>query len=139
MPLDGGEPVQLTRRGAEALESPDGRIVYYTKVAEIGPGRWSVPVGGGEEERVLESVRFGYWTIARSGIYFIDFDVPRDAARPLKFFDFQSRRVNQLGTVESTVNWTYTPGFAISPDGHWVLYTSLESTDADLMLVDNFR
>lgn len=99
MPLDGGEPVQLTRRGgAEALKSPDGRIVYYTKVAEIGPGLWSVPVGGGEEERVLESVRFGYWTIARSGIYFIDFDVPRDAARPLKFFDFQSRRVNQLGT-----------------------------------------
>jgi hypothetical protein len=99
MPLDGGEPAQLTKRGgAEALESPDGRIVYYTKVAEIGPGLWSVPVEGGEEERVLESVRFGYWTIARSGIYFIDFDVPRDAARPLKFFDFQSRRVNQLGT-----------------------------------------
>ena len=140
MPLDGGEPVQLTRRGgAEASESPDGRIIYYTKVPEIGPGLWSVPVDGGEEERVLESVRFGYWAVARSGIYFIDFDVPSDAPRPVRFFDFQSRQVTQVGTVENTVSWTNTPGFAISPDGRWLLYTSLESTDADLMLVDGFR
>jgi Tol biopolymer transport system component len=140
MPLDGEEPVQLTRHGgAEALQSPDGRVIYYTKVAEIGPGLWSVPVEGGEEERVLEAVRFGYWAVARSGIYFIDFDVPSEAARPMRFFDFQSRRVTQLGTVENTVRWTNTPGFAISPDGRWLLYTSLESTDADLMLVDNFR
>ena len=140
LPLDGGEPVQLTKGGgAEASESPDGRIVYYTKVAEIGPGLWRVPVDGGEEERVLESVRFGYWAVWRTGIYFIDFDSPSGAGRPLKFFDFQSRRVTQPGTVENTVKWTNTPGLAISPDGRWVLYTSLESTDADLMLVDNFR
>jgi hypothetical protein len=44
-----------------------------------------------------------------------------------------------VGTVESTVSWTNTPGFAISPDRRWLLYTSLESSDADLMLVDNFR
>ena len=132
--------MQLTRHGgAEASESPDGRIVYYTKVAEIGPGLWKVPVDGGEEERVLESVRFGYWAVGRTGIYFIDFDTPGEAGRPIKFFDFLSRRVRQLGTVENTVKWTNTPGFAISPDGRWVLYTSLESTNADLMLVDNFR
>jgi eukaryotic-like serine/threonine-protein kinase len=140
MPLDGGEPVQLTRRGgAEALESPDGRVIYYTKVPEIGPGLWSVPVDGGEEERVLESVRFGYWAVARSGVYFVDFNVPSHAARPIRFFDFQSHRITQVGTVENTVRWTNTPGFAISPDGRWLLYTSLESTDADLMLVDEFR
>jgi hypothetical protein len=49
----------------------------------------------------------------------IDFDVPGEAARPMNFFDFQSRRINQLGTVENTVNWTNTSGFAISPDGRW--------------------
>ena len=140
MPLDGGEPVQLTRRGgAEPLESPDGRVVYYTKVPEVGPGLWSVPVDGGEEARVLESVRFGYWAVARRGIYFIDFDVPSEAPRRLKFFDFESRRVKEVGTVENTVSWTNTPGFAISPDSRWVLYSSVASIDADLMLVDGFR
>jgi Tol biopolymer transport system component len=140
MPLEGGEPIQLTRNGgAEASESPDGRMIYYTKVPEVGPGLWRVPAAGGAEERVLESVRFGYWAVAPSGIYFIDFDVPSDAPRPVKFFDFQSRQVTQLGTVENTVSWTNTPGFAISPDSRWLLYSNLESTDADLMLVDNFR
>jgi Tol biopolymer transport system component len=139
-PIEGGEAVQLTRGGgAEASESPDGRIIYYAKVPEMGPGLWRVPANGGHEERVLESVRFGYWAIAHSGIYFIDFHVPSDAPRPVRFFNFQSRQVTQVGTVESTVSWSNTPGFAISPDGRWLLYTSLESTDVDLMLVDNFR
>jgi hypothetical protein len=132
--------VQLTKGGgAEAAESPDGRTIYYTKVPEIGPGLWSIPTGGGHEERVLESVRFGYWAVARRGILFIDFDVPSEAPRPVRFLNFESRQVTQVGTVEKTVSWTNTPGFAISPDNRWLLYTSLENTDADLMLVDNFR
>jgi len=140
MPIAGGSPVQLTRGGgAEASESPDGRIIYYAKVPEIGPGLWSVPTDGGDEQRVLESARFGYWAVASGGIYFIDFEVPSDAPRSVKFFNFQSRQVTQVGTVENTVSWSSTPGFAISPDSRWLLYTSLESTDADLMLVDNFR
>jgi len=132
--------VQLTQGGgAEAAESPDNRVVYYTKVPEIGPGLWRVSVDGGGERRVLESVRFGYWSVAPTGIYFIDFDVPSDTRRPVKFFDFQSRSVGQIGAVENTVSWTNTPGFAVSPDNHWLLYTSLETSDADLMLIDDFR
>jgi hypothetical protein len=137
--VGGGPPVQLTRGGgAEAAESPDGRLVYYTKVPEAGPGLWSVPAAGGPEVRMLESVRFGYWAIARAGIYFIDFDVPRDAPRPVTFFAFQTHEEVPIGTVEPTVSWSNTPGFAVSPDGRWLLYTSLESTEADLMLVDPF-
>jgi Tol biopolymer transport system component len=140
VPVDGGTALQLTRGGgAEATESPDGRTVYYTKVSEIGPGLWSVPAEGGAEVRVLESVRFGYWAVARQGIYFVDFNVPAGAPRPVKFFHFLSRQVTQVGTVENTVSWTNTPGFAISPDSRWLLYVSLESSDADLMLVDYFR
>ena len=140
MPVNGGDPVQITRGGgADASESPDGRIIYYTKVPETGPGLWSVPAGGGDEVPVLDSVRFGYWAVARHGIYFIDFDVPNDALRPVRFFNFQTRQVTEVGRVEKTVMWSNTPGFAISPDSRWLLYSSLESTDADLMLVDNFR
>jgi len=140
MPANGGESTQLTRNGgAEAIESPDGKTVYYVKVPEMGPGLWSVPSTGGIEVRELGSVRFGYWTMSSTGIYFIDFDVVGDAPRPVRFFDFESRSVSQIGSVEPTVSWRNTPGFAISPDSRWLLYSSLESTDADLMLVDNFR
>jgi len=139
-PLDGGPSTQLTRSGgAEALESPDGQNLYYTKVPEMGAGLWTIPARGGEELRLLESPRFGYWAMSKSGIYFVDFDVVSDAARPVRFFNFDSRQVTQVGALEKTVSWTNTPGFAISSDGRWLLYTSLESTDADLMLIENFR
>jgi Tol biopolymer transport system component len=139
-PIGGGGSIQLTRHGgAEAAEAPDGRSIYYTRVPETGPGLWRVPVAGGEETPVLPSVRFGYWALSREGIYFVDFGVAHDAPRPVKFFSFQSQQIEGIGAIENSVSWTNTPGFAISPDGRWLLYTSLESTDADLMLIENFR
>jgi Tol biopolymer transport system component len=140
VPVAGGPAVQLTRAGgAEAVESADGRLLYYTRVPEIGPGLWSVPTDGGEETRVLDSVWFGYWTVAPDGIYFIDFNVAPGAPRPVKFFKFGNHQVTAIGAVENSVARSTTPGFAISPDNRWLLYSSLESSDADLMLVDRFR
>ncbi len=140
VPAGGGEPVQLTKGGGgEALESPYGTLVYYTKVPEAGPGLWSIPASGGEEVSVLGSPRFGFWAVARKGIYFIDFNVAQDAAKPVKFFNFENRRVMQIGTVEKDVAWDIGTGFSISPDGRWLLYVSPQSVQADLMLVDNLR
>ena len=60
MPAEGGPPVQVTRTGGfEAFESPDGKLLYYTKGRQT-PGLWSMPVGGGEETRVLEKVLSNY-------------------------------------------------------------------------------
>jgi Tol biopolymer transport system component len=140
MPIDGGPPAQLTKAGgADAWEAPDGRSLYYTKVPEAGAGLWNTPVDGGEEIRVLSSPRFGYWALVGRGIYFVDFDVAKDTPRPVKFFAFRDREVKNIGTVEKSVDWKNNPGFAVSPDGRWLLYSSLESTDGDLMLVDYFR
>ena len=136
----GGLPVQITKRGgAEPFESPDERMLYYTNVLEAGPGLWSVPTGGGEEVRVLNSVRFAHWAIIEKGIYFIDFDVANDVPKPVKFFSFQSRQTTQIGAVEKGVTLNIPGNLAVSPDGRWLLYSNLESTEADLMLVDNFR
>jgi Tol biopolymer transport system component len=140
MPTRGGLPVQITKAGgAEPLESLDGRMLYYTNVPEVGPGLWSIPTRGGAEVRVLDSVRSGYWAVTHRGIYFIDFHVANDAPRPVKFFNVQSHQTNQIGAVEKSVAWDSTGGLAVSPDGRWLLYSSRESTEADLMLVDNFR
>jgi dipeptidyl aminopeptidase/acylaminoacyl peptidase len=140
MPMDGSAPVQITRGGgADASESPDGRLLYYTKVPEAGSGLWSVPIAGGEEKLVVGSVRFGYWAAARGGIYFIDFNVSKAASRPVKFLSFENGQVKHIGAVEKTVLWNNNPGFAVSPDSRWLLYSSLESTEGDLMLIDHFR
>jgi Tol biopolymer transport system component len=140
VPAGGGAAVQLTKGGGgEPLESPDGTVVYYTKVPEAGPGLWSVPVSGGQEVSLLDSPRFGFWAVARKGIYFVDFNAGKDAPKPVKFLSFEDRRVMQIGTVEKDVAWDTRTGFSISPDGRSLLYVSPQSVQADLMLVDNFR
>ena len=39
-----------------ALESSDGKFLYYVKNEKERQRLWKVPVGGGEETQVLESV-----------------------------------------------------------------------------------
>jgi Tol biopolymer transport system component len=49
VPAGGGEAVRVTRKGGfEALESPDGQWVYYTK-SDGASSLWKVPRDGGEE------------------------------------------------------------------------------------------
>ena len=56
MPAEGGQAVQMTKQGGHmALESPDGKTLYYAKSCDV-PGLWKVPVQGGEETRVLEQL-----------------------------------------------------------------------------------
>jgi Tol biopolymer transport system component len=140
MRAGGGQLVQITRGGgAEASESTDGRLLYYTKVSEVGPGLWSVPTEGGSEVRVLERVRFGYWKVASAGIYYLDFDETPLIGPALQYFELSTGRTSTVGTLEKSVHWANNPGFDISPDGGSLLYTSLESTEADLMLIDHFQ
>ena len=54
-------------------------------------------------------------------------------------FNFQTRQIRQIGAVEKGVSWERTKGLAVNPDSRWLLYPSFESTEADLMLVDNFQ
>jgi Tol biopolymer transport system component len=71
LPLEGGQAVRLTRSGgAESAVSPDGRVVYYTKVPEVGPGLWSVASGGGQASRRAFWIpsAFSYWAVARGGM-----------------------------------------------------------------------
>jgi Tol biopolymer transport system component len=138
-PADGGESTQLTKAGGgEPFESPDRDLLYYAKIPSEGPGLWSISVAGGEEVKVLDSPRFGHWAVARKGIYFIDFAVGQDRPKPVKFFKFHDHRVIQIGAVEKSAALNV-GGFAVSPDSRWLLYGTLESVEADLMLLENFR
>jgi hypothetical protein len=116
MPADGGQPVQITKGGvADSSESPDGGLLYYTKVGEIGPGLWSVSSDGERKPR--------FWV--QCGLARMAFTSSTSTSR-------------EIGTAENGVAWNIS-GLAVNPDSHWLLYPNLESTEADLMLVDNFR
>jgi len=97
VPAEGGKARQITKGGGfESGEAPDGKSLYYTKTWDRTPGVWSVPVDGGEEIPVIESVRSGHWSLTEKGIYFLDFDVtPASAAKPLMLFEFETRKISE--------------------------------------------
>src|SRR5438876_10060395 len=59
VPATGGKAVQITPNGEVRempQESPDGKFLYYKKYTAYSCSVWRMPVGGGEEARVITSV-----------------------------------------------------------------------------------
>lgn len=135
----GGEPHQVTRGGGcEAFVSPDGKLVYFTKRA--WSRIWSTPVTGGPEKPVpeLEGFKriFRSWGVTKYGIYFISReDGPHQT---ICFFSFATRRIVPLAALDREPVWDY-PDISLSPDGHQLLFASLDHEFNDLMLIENFR
>jgi len=137
VPFKGGSPVRVTRNGGVyAIESDDGRFLYYSKLEQ--PGIWKMPLNGGEETRILdkpEGYHWHSWGLARDGIYFLYWsDTPNGK---IEFFDFATRKTTPIfGQVRPAPSHS---GLALSPNGRALLYTDDELKDSDLMLVKNFR
>ena len=137
VPAEGGEPVQVTKRGGfAAFESPDGKFVYYTTHK---PGIWKVAVEGGEEVLVLNQPKlgyWGYWAVVDGGIYFVNVEVKLHPT--IEFFSFATGRVRQIAAMEKEAVLA-SRGLAISPDGRWILYAQVDQSGGDITLVENFR
>ena len=138
--VGGGEPIQVTQDGGFwAFESTDGKFVYYTKDHQVRSSLWKVPVGGGEETQVLESVRAPNFSVTPQGIYFIqapDTDEPGGSFL-IRFFDFATGRATTIHSLPPGVGVSF--GLTVSPDGRFILYTQVDQSQSDLMLVENFR
>jgi hypothetical protein len=73
------------------------------------------------------------------GIYFMD--ATADAKKPrneILFYDFTTGGVSRVALLEGEAPHGM-PGLSLSPDRRSLLYTQLDSTGIDLMLVQNFR
>ena len=138
--VGGGEPIQVTQDGGFwAFESTDGKFVYYTRDNQVRASLWKVPVGGGEETQVLESVLFPAFSVTPQGIYFIqapDTDEPGWSFL-IRFFDFATGRATTIHSLPPGVRASQ--GLTVSPDGRSILYTQVDQSQSDLMLVENFR
>ena len=139
MPSAGGQAVQVTTKGGfEGFESPDGTYFYYAKGRDA-PGIWRIPVKGGVETPVVDHHGAGFWrswAVTEEGIYFVTAEMP---ARPIiEFFSFAAGDVRQVAILERPVQsrvW----GFSVSPDRRWILYTQIDQSSSDIMLMENFR
>jgi hypothetical protein len=116
--------------GAVAVESPDGRRLYY-----IGPGGiWSVPSDGGEEREAFPfDINPSPLEADQRGLYFVSSAASATGNGDLMFYRFPNGPVTAVADVKTGY------GFSVSPDGRFLLFTHIVRTGADLMLVRNFR
>jgi dipeptidyl aminopeptidase/acylaminoacyl peptidase len=129
MPAGGGQALQVTRSGgANALESPDGTYLYYTK--EPPPsGLFRMPVDGGEEQQVLPRIMgWSNFGIAAKGVYFME------DAKTIQFLDTATGTVRTLAALDKG-------GYSVcvSQDDAYVVWLQTDRNTRDLMLVEGFR
>jgi len=135
---EGGAAVQVTRSGGYyAVESEDGRSLYYSK-SFSSSGIWRLPLGGGDESEVVRGpVWWVNWALARRGLYYA---TSRDQARrqefTIQYLDFSSGGVTPLYRKDSAAYHVY---LAVSPDEKWILFGESPGQQSELMLMENFR
>jgi len=144
MPAQGGRATQVTRGGGfGAFESLDGKYLYFSKwggeIFTPGDGIWKVPVGGGEETRVLDRrVNCFNWKVAREGIYFLSFTrIPGGEQWSIELLSSETGKVTQLFSQRSSAS--HREGLAVSPDRQWILYSEQPPWEGRIMLVENFH
>jgi hypothetical protein len=71
------------------------------------------------------------WALVSNGIYFSPQDIPRSIC----FYDFATRQTREIFRVEKDL----VEGMSISPDGRYMLFSQVDESNADIMLVSNFR
>jgi hypothetical protein len=135
MPRHGGEAFQVTRQGGvrSAFVSPDGKFLYFKIGNPIG-AVWRVPVEGGEEVKILDSVVRRNFQVMDDGIYFMSETKPA-ASYVLQFFRFLDGRTERIAEIKQNIG----PGMAVSRDGRYLLYWAWERRGGDIMMVENFR
>ena len=71
------------------------------------------------------------WALVAEGIYFS----PQDSPRSISFYDFATKHTRELFKVDKDLD----EGMSISPGGRYMLYSQIDESNADIMLVDHFR
>jgi Tol biopolymer transport system component len=129
---NGGDAVQVTpNQGRGALESADGNSIYYHTASVVAP-LWRLPISGGEPVKVLDGIVWFNYCLVDKGAYYIDRLGRETRLLYLNFVTGKPTTVaRNLGEVSA--------GLTASPDGRTVLFTRVDSSADDLMLVEDFR
>ena len=133
VPAEGGTVMQVTHTGGSgALESPDGKMLYYVKRDGNG-GLWKMPVEGGQETQVVPDVYRVNYDVTDKGIYFTP-HIGTDYTSSVEFLNFATGTTTQIVKTKPL-----DLGLGVSPDGRTLLYSQVDQTSSNIMLIENFR
>jgi Tol biopolymer transport system component/DNA-binding winged helix-turn-helix (wHTH) protein len=130
VPSGGGKAVQITRGGGRyAVESFDGRTIYYTTPQQPASIRLAPSNGGPEVDLIDGVVGLSSIAIAPDGLFYLS--SLNSAGAKLDFYEFASRTRRRVATIDHPLHHV----LSSSPDGRSVLFTQIDRQDSDLMLL----
>jgi Tol biopolymer transport system component/DNA-binding winged helix-turn-helix (wHTH) protein len=115
------------------IESSDGKALYFplsdSNIAMLALDRPdATPQQVPGMPKISQEAR---WALVPKGIYFS----PQDTPRSICFYDFATRHTREIFRVDKDL----AEGMSISPDGHYMLFCQVDESNANIMLVSNFR
>lgn len=132
--LGGGSPRQVTVNGGNlAMESPDGRWIYYTK--SDSAGIWRIPMNGGAETLVYPQPQagyWGYWAVTVRGLYLLDLE---GATARIVLYDPEAKKITPIASLERRPP-PYS-GISISRNEDQLLITDEINAGSHITLVEN--
>lgn len=132
MESGGGKALQVTRGGGyTAVESPDGKSLFYTN-SPSGETLWKSGVDGSNPVKILEGVSHRGLVVTENGIYYLHDEEPRGWTLRLYLF-----RTAASSTIAAGDKPLFT-GLGISPDNKYLLYAQVDQDGSDLMTVEKF-
>jgi WD40 repeat protein len=131
-----GTPEQVTHEGGvNAVESFDGRTLYYTR--DVDGALASRPTAGGKERIIRPCVFPVAWAVAPHGLFYEECAGPEAAgssSHQLRYWDAATGQDRFAATIETDS----IHGLSVSPDGKSLVYGYVRAT-SDLMMIENFR
>ena len=127
----GSPPERVTYNGGyHAVESKDGRFLYYAK-SGYDTELWRRGVNGGREELILPSLSTSdNFAVMREGIVFIPrIDVAQRST--IEFLDFSTGKSKVLMRLNKRPVW------GLAARGDVVLFTQVDRESTDLMIIDS--
>jgi len=74
--------------------------------------------------------------VLENGICFLDWNATPPA---IELFDFDTRRLKRITTVDRAKGGAGGGNLSVSPDGQWIIFARTDRIDSDVMLVEDFR
>jgi Tol biopolymer transport system component len=137
IPFAGGAAEPVTHNGWEPFESPDGRWLYYAE-SGVAAGIFRVPIGGGAEQLILRDPRATAWAVAGNHVY-VGMALAADSAHILRIDPDTGRREEVYRFPPEARRFDFGTSLAVSRDERTIYHTGEKRTEADILLVDNFR
>jgi hypothetical protein len=92
-----------------------------------------MPSAGGREAQVLACVAHRGFVPVSNGVYFIQQDSAKSAS--IRFLNEATGAVREVQVLTKPL-WAF---LSVSPDEQFVLWTQMDQSGSDLMMIENFR